>query len=80
MGECREAMRAAFPRSQKWGLECPSSMLLAPAGRPSERRRDYLDSAERGVAGCGGVDEGLECGFRRIAREGRAALGENDAR
>ena len=45
-----------------------------PSGWPLQRRRDYLDWAERVVAGCRGVSEPLERRFDGALRTAREAL------
>ena len=45
-----------------------------PTGWPLERRRDYLDWAERVVAGCRGLNEFLDRHFDQVMREGREVL------
>jgi guanosine-3',5'-bis(diphosphate) 3'-pyrophosphohydrolase len=45
-----------------------------PDGWAIERRREYVDWAERVVAGCRGVHRGLEDHFDRVVREARAAI------
>jgi guanosine-3',5'-bis(diphosphate) 3'-pyrophosphohydrolase len=45
-----------------------------PTGWPLERRREYLDWAERVVAGCRGVNQALESRFDETLRRAREAL------
>jgi len=45
-----------------------------PAGWPLERRRDYLDWAERVVAGCRGVNGALEARFDETLRRARGVV------
>ncbi|MEZ5320106.1 MAG: HD domain-containing protein [Vicinamibacterales bacterium] len=54
-------------------------VVRAPAPDWSmDRRRDYLDWAERVVAGCRGVNAALDAAFDATLREGRTALGINE--
>ena len=46
-----------------------------PASWSLERRREYLDWAERVVAGCRETDSGLEALFDRAVRDARIRLG-----
>ena len=43
------------------------------------RRREYLDWTEQVVAGCRGVNPGLEATYDRLLHEGRTALSARDA-
>ncbi len=45
-----------------------------PAGWPMSRRLEYLEWAERVVAGCRGVNDGLEREFDTVLARGREAL------
>lgn len=49
-----------------------------PSGWPLERRRDYVEWAERVVTGCRGVSSALESRFDEVAARARAMLA-NDA-
>jgi guanosine-3',5'-bis(diphosphate) 3'-pyrophosphohydrolase len=51
-------------------------ILSPPAEWPFERRREYLDWADRVIAGCRGVNEALERHFDETLTEARRALGE----
>ncbi len=45
-----------------------------PANWPLQRRRDYLEWAEKGVAGCRGVNARLDQAFDSAIAEARDAL------
>ena len=45
-----------------------------PSGWPLERRREYLNWAERVVAGCRGVNSGLESRFDEVLRRAREVI------
>lgn len=52
-----------------------TSMIESPpAGWSTERKRAYVDWAERVAAGCRGVDAHLEAAFDEAVRSARAAL------
>jgi hypothetical protein len=46
-----------------------------PKDWSSQRKRDYIEWAERVVAGCRGVNAHLEREFDRATQRARAALG-----
>jgi len=52
-----------------------SMIASPPKDWSSQRKREYIDWAERVVAGCRGVNAHLEGEFDRAAQQARAALG-----
>lgn len=52
-----------------------SMIASPPKDWSSQRKRDYIDWAERVVAGCRGVNAPLEREFDRATQQARAALG-----
>lgn len=75
-----EKAPAKSPRAKRIKLADKTSNLRSivtspPADWSAQRKREYLEWAERVVAGCRGVDATLEAGFDAALDRARSALG-----